>query len=61
MDYYDVKRYGLLLAVQCEIEGMKAQNNAWMKDKGCNAWGEEHFDQKAEELRNITFAHNEQL
>ena len=61
MDNYDVKRFALVLAVQADIEGMKAKNKERQRECGDNAWGEENFDQKAEELRNLAYCHNEQL
>ncbi len=61
MDRYDVKRLGKILSVQAEIEGMKADNAF------CEAYGETptfkkpDFDEKAELLRLIASAHNDDL
>jgi hypothetical protein len=55
-EYYNVKRLALVLSIQAEIEGMKVQNllepNTYTKDD---------FFTKAELLRLIAYAHNEQL
>jgi hypothetical protein len=58
MDYYDVKRLALVLAVQAEIEGMKAENR---QRPGDEQWTIRHFESKAEELKNLAYCHNEQL
>jgi hypothetical protein len=55
-EYYNVKRLALVLAVQAEIEGMKVKN---MSLPGY--FKQEHFNDKAEELRSLAYAHNEQL
>ena len=57
MDNYTVKRMGLILAVQAEIEGMKAAN--LVSDLQEYVGG--HFDEKAEEIRNIVNANDYQL
>ena len=57
MDDYTVKRMGLILAVQAEIEGMKAGN--LIRDH--QQYSEECFDCKAEEIRNIVNANEHQL
>jgi hypothetical protein len=31
MNNYDVKRFGLILALQAEIEGMKAENGNYIR------------------------------
>ena len=48
MNEYDIKRLALVLAIQAEIEGMKAE--------GTYSWGS--FHQKAEELRELAYKHN---
>lgn len=61
MNDYTVRRLALVLAVQAEIEGMKAENMR-REQQGCSmAWTETDFCQKAEELRNLAYAHDEQL
>lgn len=60
MDSYDVKRLALVLAVQAEIEGMKAENIIRKQNNESPAYIEQ-FSDKASELRNLAFCHNEQL
>ena len=57
------KRLILGLAVQAEIEGMKAENEVHKQYQGGNsfAYSEEDFRSKAEELRNIAYCHEQQL
>ena len=59
MNEYDVIRLGLILAVQAEIEGMKAES------KQCEIQGDSlaytDFYKKANELTNLSHAHDEQL
>ena len=61
MNYYDIKRYGLILAVQAEIEGMKAENEQRKQLGQSMAYTDADFNRKAEEIRVISFWHNEQL
>ncbi len=62
MDAYDVRRLALVLAVQAEIEGMKATNTQSVECNGENIhWSEDHFIGKANELRDIAASHNDQL
>lgn len=61
MDTYDVKRLALVLAVQAEIEGMKAHNHSRAQNMYANAYSDADFCAKAEELRGIAASHNEQL
>jgi hypothetical protein len=58
MNEYDVKRLALILAVQAEVEGMKAINAQRVFDQ---EYTMEDFQKKAEELRNLAYCHNEQL
>lgn len=62
MDQYDIKRLALILAVQAEIDGMKAENKA-AELNGFNPlpYRENHFIEKANDLRNLAYCHNEQL
>jgi hypothetical protein len=60
-EYYNVKRLALVLAVQAEIEGMKAENMQRERLDQSMAWTEVSFCEKAEELRNLAHAHNEML
>ena len=63
MNHYDVKRLALVLAVQAEIEGMKAENAATIQNGYGNPlpYGEQQFKDKAEELRSLAYMHDEQL
>ncbi len=61
MSEYDVKRLALVLAVQAEIEGMKAKN---AEHKFCNSepcYDEHSFYEKAEELNVLASKHDHQL
>ena len=53
MNDYTVRRLALVLAVQAEIEGMKAENMQREQQGYSMAWTETDFCQKAEELRNL--------
>ena len=61
MTNYDVKRFALVLAVQAEIEAMKAENAI------CAFWGREptyfyhHFEDKVNELQHLAKKPDEQL
>lgn len=61
MEQSDVIRFGLILAVQAEIEGMKATNEGQKLNNYPMTYGEEHFQEKAEELRNISYCPEQQL
>lgn len=61
MNEYDVKRLALVLAIQSEIEGMKAENMLREQNNESPAYGSKQFNDMAEQLRNIAYSHNEQL
>ena len=61
MEDYAPKRLALVLAVQAEIEGMKAHNQAKVIGGGEPSYNQVDFDAKAEELRNLAHAHEQQL
>jgi len=63
MNEYDVKRLALVLAVQAEIEGMKAENQTANANGRPSVYhiGSFDFDQKAEELRILAYKHNDEL
>ena len=61
MDKYDVMRYGMISAVNAEIEGMKAENKLCEYDECVMKYDESAFIIKAEEIRNLVYCHNEQL
>lgn len=60
-EYYNVKRLALVLAMQAEIEGMKAENLLREQNNESPAYGYNHFWEKAEDLRMLAYKHNEQL
>jgi len=60
-DQYDIMRLALVLAIQSEIEGMKAENQTANANGRPAVYSEGHFQQKAEELRILAYKHNEQL
>lgn len=57
MNEYDIKRLALTLAIQAEIEAMKAHNATDYVEK----YSEREFWDRAEQLREIACKHNEQL
>lgn len=57
----DIKRLGLILAVQAEIEGMKSENTLRERQGYSLAYDETYFCQKAEEIREIVNKHDDQL
>lgn len=61
MNEYDIKRLALVLAVQAEIEGGKAENKLYEILGHELPYREEHFWAKANELRELAYKHNEQL
>ena len=61
MNEYDVKRLALVLAIQAEIEGMKAENEYRIQRGEAIAWNLNAFYEMAEKLRQLAYAHNEQL
>lgn len=61
MTEYDVKRLGLILAIQAEIEGMKAENQHREMQGYSQAYGFDNFHEKAEEIRVIVSKHDHQL
>ena len=61
MDYYVVKRFGKILAVQAEIEGMKADNLLREQNNESPAYSGKDFSAKASELENLAYCHEDQL
>lgn len=61
MNEYDVKRLALVLAVQAEIEGMKAENILREQNNESPAYGLKQFLELANRLNDLAYAHNEQL
>lgn len=65
MNEYVVKRLALVLAIQTEIEAAKLDNQERIHNQiafsaGLN-YPPQWFEQKAEELRRLAYAHDEQL
>lgn len=58
MTNYDVKRLGMILSVQAEIEGMKAANSQYSEDQ---PYTEQDFINKSVQLLDLANAHDEQL
>lgn len=56
-----VKRLGLILAVQAEIEGMKAHNQQRAVTSGSIGYNEANFQHMAEQIRIITHKHEDEL
>lgn len=61
MNEYDVKRLALVLALQAEIEGMKAFNKERELNGASLGYSEADFGSMANQLRDLAYAHNEQL
>lgn len=61
MNEYDIKRLALILAIQAEIEGMKAENYQRIVLDYSPAYGDENFQEKAQELRDLAYKHNNKL
>lgn len=61
MNTYDIKRLALVLAVQAEIEGMKAENTNREMFGMSLAFNDDNFNIKAEELRDLANKHDDQL
>lgn len=61
METMDIRRLGLILAAQAEIDGMKIQNVYAMQKAGDTVYDQAAFNEKAEELRNLSHCHDDQL
>ena len=61
MNEYDVKRLALVLAVQAEIEEMKATNTERENNGYALAYDEKAFADAAKDLRELASKHNQQL
>jgi len=61
MEASDVQRLALTFALQAEIEGMKSANLLREQNGESPAYGEVAFFDKAEQLRNLAYSHNDQL
>lgn len=58
MDEFTVTRLALILSIQAEIEGMKAENTQRKQLGYSITYGELDFCKKAEELRKLAIIHN---
>jgi hypothetical protein len=61
MNEYDIKRLALVLALQAEIDGMKAFNSQRRVDGSSPGYNEGDFGYMAAQLRELANKHNEQL
>jgi hypothetical protein len=64
MTEYDIKRFGLILAKQAELEGMKARNRQKhidAKNPDLPTYNDESFWRKAQEIEKIVYMHDHQL
>jgi hypothetical protein len=61
MDHYAVKRLALILAVEAELDAMRLENFNRQQNQYAEAYGAEELYAKAEELRALAHAHNDQL
>lgn len=61
MNNYDVKRLALVLSIQAEVAGMKALNKHRSHLGQSIAYTDEHFFEKAEELRVLASKHDDLL
>jgi len=60
-DFYNIRRLALVLAIQAEVEGMKAENQIRMLNNIPLIYGDSEFNEKAEDLRQMAYAHDEQI
>ena len=61
METIDVKRLGLILSIQAEVEGMKADNNTRKQNGESLAYCGYDFQEKAAELNNMSRCPDEHL
>jgi len=59
MNEYDIKRLALILSVQAEIEGMKAENAFREVYQHEPTYNEGHFQEKAQKLSDLAYKHND--
>ena len=57
----DVKRLGLIFSIKAEVEGMKTANFERQQNDEAMAYNEGDFQYKAEELKNISYCHDDQF
>jgi hypothetical protein len=61
MNQYDVKRLALVLAIQAEVEGMKAENKFREINGHDLTYLSGDFELKANELRYLAYVHDDEL
>jgi len=61
MNRYDIKRLAEVLAIQAEIEGMKAANKERESQGLALAYDESAFVQAANNLRTVAAKHNKKI
>jgi len=61
MNNYDIIRFGLICALNAEIDGMKALNTERESNGHALGYDESDFVCKAEEIRTLCSTHDEQL
>lgn len=61
MEISNIRRLGLILSVQAEIEGMKSENEDRKQNGDAMAYGDEAFCAKAGELSNLVYCPDELL
>lgn len=61
MNKFDIKRFGLILSIQAEIDGMKAANECRAANGREPIYDEYYFDKRAEEIREIINKKDEEL
>ncbi len=61
MNKYDIIKLGLILSIQAEIEGMKADNMQRQQNNESMAYVDSDFQEKANKLQEIVYKHNDQL
>jgi len=61
MNECDVKRLAQVLAVQAEIEGMKAFNKQREIQDESPGYNQKDFNDMADQLNNLGHSHNDQL
>ena len=61
MNEYEVQRMALVLAVQAEIEGMKACNQYQAVLNDFPLYNQKDFNDMAAQLRDLAYSHNHKL
>ena len=61
MNKVDVIRFGLISALNAEVEGMKAENQNSLFNNYTIAYTDQDFVDKAEEIRDLVYSHDDQI